>query len=450
MSWLLWLYRTVAAPQRPLKAEVLNTASAQLTVAEASCKRVAGDKLPYCEDLLIWESVGVAIVSSDPARDEFNPFTGEGDASTVEPGRLSVYDLETDDVQHIEIENWPAGKAIHPLGINIKETVPGKEALLAFCNYQQKSASVELLRIKVSDAASQRITAVWLYDFTHPALSSPNAVWIHSEHQVVVTNSYRFSPRKNKLAFQLEQICGYPGGSVLTLTKMSLEPEHVSRTLSQVACSRIALANGLAVAPIDEDSYVAAVAGCTSHDVHIYEFGLTREGLIDKPFEYRYSVPVGFLPDNLHFVLRETRPASNGHGEGIKHYTLVAAGHVSALDFLKTASTKVKKGFISASRVVKFDVDPWKGGSPGVRNEMRRLFGEIGSDVEVVFESPGSFYGTSSTAAPYKTSSGKTNMLICGLWDKGLLKCQDVDVRMHCVQVEKISFHQGARSDAML
>lgn len=407
------------------KQTLLRLASTQkLEPAGSHCKREAAKDLPYCEDLVIWESLRVAIVSSDPERDGFNPFTGEGDASLVQPGRISVFHLDgASDVYHLDILEWPENRALHPLGLGLLETSSKSEALLAFCNYEQRSASVELLRLTVdqstlSAAGKPLLRASYVCSFEHAELTAPNAVVLLSEQQILVTNSYGFSPRGQKLLFQMEQILALPRGSVMLLTRSATADKQYSTTAQHV-CTGIALANGLALSADHSGRRLLAISGCTSHQVQLYDVWLGSDRLLHDPraqIKYRKTIPVGYLPDNLHFVPQALTQQTASE-------TLLVAGHPSALSFLRTAANKGKIPPLAPSRVITVSIPIARTSSSAVLNELSKLFVYRGKGVQTLFECPGSQYGTSSTAVAYVGEHGDTELLICGLWDQGLLRC---------------------------
>lgn len=394
----------------------------------------------------MWSRYRVAIASSDPDRGIFNPFSGEGDESKARQGRLSAIDLDDADgrgnkVQHIDIENWPKGKSLHPLGIGLLDEEENKNnALLAVVNYAQKSACIDLLRLSISSSSSsnnnssdinkqKHISATYITTFEHPSITSPNAVVILSATQILFTNSFKFTPRKSKPLYLIEQIFAVPLGSLNLLTG---NPSNGSVTAEKIT-GGIALANGLA---ISHDKRVLCIAGCQAHELYIYDI----VGNIDAPFSganfvYRNRIPVNYLPDNLHFVHPGTSSSSSSLQQAVdahQDYTVLAAGHPSALKYLKCAASKGKY-MSSPSRVVKVSIPkrpaPERSSRPSVSQALVELFAPTGPGVKTVFESNGDYYGTSSTGAAFSNNdNGSTSLLVCGLWEDGILRCDNVDV----------------------
>ena len=378
----------------------------KLVEATPHCQREGSDLLNHCEDILIWDSLRVAIISNDPARPVFNAFSGEGTEAHSPVGQLLLYHLDSRQIKPLQITGWPQGRPLHPLGIGFVETSPSKEGVLALANYQQHAASIEVLQLRVSEASPLSISAIHLRSIEHPGVTSPNAVVPLSESQILFTNSYGYSPRLFPLRSKLEQISAYPGGALKSL-QIADSGDIACTTLA----SRIALANGLA---LNTNKTILAVAGSTSHNIHVYDV------LHDKysfSLKFRKTIQIGFLPDNLRFI---------SQGDSTKDEVLLAAGHPSALDYLKTAKSSGR--IRAASRVVKISVSKAQDVRSGLWHKLSSLFQVIGEEVHTVFESLGNFYGTSSTATAFKGEDGKQEMLLTSLWEHGIMRCTDVDV----------------------
>lgn len=384
------------------------------------------ERLKYCEDVVIWHEARLAIISSDPGRAQFNAFTGEGDEAAALDGQLWVYHLDTRRLAPLHISNWPSDRKLHTLGLGILEQASAPHspnelhAILSAANYSQKAASIEMLRLTVKTGLSASedftVNADLIHTFVHKDLTSPNAVFPLSRSQVLFTQSYGASPRKHPILFKLEQLVAWPGGSVKLATLNESSGESTVSTLVR----NISMANGLAM---NGNRTVVAVSACTSHAVQIYDFQPpTNEAGSTTSFQLRHRqcVPVSFLPDNLSFVPNDY----TGRAE-----VLLATGHPDALDFLKTAKNPFGV-FKAPSRVAKIMIQPRGHPRQSIATQAKSLFVESGKEVQTIFESRGDYMATSSTAASYLNAKGEAELLVCGLWDDGLLVCKDVDVRV--------------------
>lgn len=382
--------------------------------------RIAKGSIKYAEDLIIWPRDKIAIFSTDAGRGVFNAFTGEGDEAKAGNGALKTWIIGSEDpnsVQTLVIQGWPEGRSFHPLGINILD-IPGsdgKEAYLAVANCMSKTCCIEMLRLAYtsSDTGMPGLSAVYLHSLEHPSITAPNAVVLLSEKQILFTNSFKFPPRHSLLMNTIEQFLAIAGGSVELLTYDAAQ----NRAVCDTVISGIALANGLAM---NTEKTVLAVASSTAHYVRIYDLTDVEGGVTSAAqFKLRRTIHVGMTADNLRFV--ESPVAA-----GLVNETLICAGHPVVLDFVKTAKNP-NKPFRSPSKVVKIKVAK-QAAKLSLSSKIKELFTTQDHDAVTLFESLGTFYGTSSTAAAFDAGNGKSGMIVCGLFEEGVLVCKDVDL----------------------
>lgn len=374
------------------------------------------------------------IFSTDPGRAIYNPFTGEGDVAAAPGGQLVWYDLESETHRRLTIEEFPAGRDFHPLGLGITREHHLGCDLLAVAN-MASPPGIEIIHLHGDSAR-------WVRTISHDHVTTPNAVVVLSERQVLVTNSFLFPARTHPKLNKLETLLGLPFGRVYLLTaedRKAVETDGVHEIVpgdgveAHVVSEGLALANGLA---LSEDGRVLVAAASVGQEVQIYD--------IDPPavqsasnadgrriparvhltsaadIKYRETLPVGFTVDNLRFV-------SGGHGA---NYTFLAAGHPSAFAYLATAAAK-GEGKLSGSAVVKFTVDGKKERDTAqqARAEVNRLFTRVDKRVQSVLQDSGETIGTSSTAVSLgKDADGGDGLIVCGLWDKNVLRAKDVDL----------------------
>lgn len=353
------------------------------------------EKLPIAlaEDAVFSAAHGAAILSTDPGRPIFNPFTAEGDEAASPGGVLVWLDLASNTHRALEVSGWPEGRLFHPLGVALKGDV------LAVANLAVPPG-VEILRLGGEKATWERTLA-------HDAVQTPNSVVVLSDRQVLVTNSFRFPARTHPKLNKAETALGWPLGRVYLLTCSEGE------TSAEVVSEGLALANGLA---LSKDGRVLVAAASVGQEVQVYD--------VDPPalsstspaaIKYRETLPVGFTVDNLRFV-------SGGDGG---NYTFLAAGHPSAFAYMETAARKGAPP-LSGSAVVKFTLEAARERDTAqqARAEVNRLFTKRDKRVQVVLEDSGQVIGTSSTALPLPDSG----MLVTGLFDPGVLRARDVDL----------------------
>lgn len=292
---------------------------------------------------------------------------------------------------------------------------------MAIANCMSKFCCIEIVKLVYSSESGTKpsLSATFLHSLEHPLITTPNAVVILSESQLLFTNSFKYPPRESLLLNTIEQFIAIPGGSVELLTYDSVQ----KKTVCDKVISGIALANGLAM---NRDKTILAVAGSTAHYVKIYDAVDVKNGVTSAAqFKLRRTVHVGMTPDNLRFFEHASHYTTDTPGTQAFE-TLLCAGHPKVLDFVKVAKNP-EKPFRSPSKVVKIKVAK-KASSLSTVAKVKELFTTQDEDAVTVFESLGSFYGTSSTAAGYRTSEGKNGMIVCGLFQDGVLVCKEVDL----------------------
>ncbi|GMK59150.1 hypothetical protein CspeluHIS016_0701650 [Cutaneotrichosporon spelunceum] len=400
VSYVLMLYRTLF-PLRPagtrvrvggklVKGYLVGTAD-EATEDATNLERLGDNNLPFCEDVVVWKSI--AIFSSDPTRDVYNPFAAEGDPTKAKNGRLVALHLNEHGATAYDIVHDFTGE-LHPLGVGVHRTQP----LLAVANLAA-TPSVEVFRLTI---VNSKLRAEHLHTLTHPSLTTPNAVVPLSEDSVLVTNSFRFPAKSSKLLNTLEIFLAIPGGSVLCLSAKD-------KTVCDKVARGIALANGLA---ISEDGSVLAVAGCFTSNIHIYDVypPLLSDGhdlSMAGRLRFRESIPAGFMVDNLRFVLTDT------------HHIFLACGHPSGLDF--TACAKSHGTYLSGTRAVSVRVP-----KQGKRSWWNALFTRVDDRVTILFEDDGRMLGSGATAC--STDNG-SDIIVTGLFDRrGPIRSGNIDL----------------------
>lgn len=402
------------------RAVSTGSGSSVLDDARKHAQWIKAPGLANCEDILVWKEARVAIASCDPDRGKFNAFTGEGQEDLAAPGALWVVDLDTRACVRLEIDSWPEGKSLHPLGVGLRNITTDStsesdlEAILSVVNYGQASACIEMIRL-IRRSATGTVQAVHLSTLSHPFLATPNAVVPLSTTSVLVTNSFRHSPRTSPALHVLEQFLALPGGSLCLLRQEHAgQPATCTRLISNIS-----FANGVAINP---SRTILAVAGCTSNNIHIYNvlhFPPTRQ----DDLSFRKTIHVGYLPDNLRFV-------DNAHSPTPSFDTLLVAGHPSGLAFLRMAKSP-EKPYRSPSRLVSITLEHAEPRVSAIRkaiNGLQAVLRMRDPSVRLLFESLGDYHGTSSTAAHFRSADNRDSLLIAGLFQDGLLILDDVNM----------------------
>jgi arylesterase/paraoxonase len=332
------------------------------------------DNIRNCEDGLIEEGMGLAILSCDAGRDRWNTVLGyfhnEGGVS----GGLYLYDYasqnvsDEDALKRITFTNFPSSQTdFHPLGIEFFAPT----STLFVVNHAESGSAVEVFSLSVSDAFATHIRTI-----KHPLLQTPNAIIAINDAEIYVSNDHYFRVRYNAILAKLESYLGVPGGSVV---HMNLA-ENTARVVA-----RLPLANGIKL--LNETTL--AVSSSSTERVRLYDVTETRD------LVYMKSIKVPGLPDNL---------SVDGNGK------LLIAAHMHVPSMMKVSKTRVNCGSPEGR-----DSDVCKVRPPSWVGEWSEADG-----VKTLYQ--GVDFMTASTAMRDTT---RGIGLITGLYEKGILVFKD-------------------------
>ena len=146
-----------------------------------------------CEDTRRIPSLGIAILSCDPGRIEWNTFLGPLTNATPR-GALWIlpYQEKNATAQRLPIAQWPATNDFHPLGLGVYEQAPGA-ARLFVVNQRAAFTTIEVLDLVCHQGECQ---ATYVRSLAPPrATHTANSVYAVSPHAVLVTNSHLVARR---------------------------------------------------------------------------------------------------------------------------------------------------------------------------------------------------------------------------------------------------------------
>jgi arylesterase / paraoxonase len=277
------------------------------------------DKLRSCEDAILVESTGVAIIACDPGRERWNtvmvrlmhlfpPFpcrirpdvspaeTGLKSVSDriqgifipgpVQAGGLYVYDYkdpsaaDSASLKRLELVGYDAGDDFHSLGMSFDED----SSTLLLANHRHDGPHVELFKVHFDT-----MTAEHLRSIQHPLLQGPNAIATKNEKEFFVTNDHYFKAANNRLLSVLETYLALPLGTVVHVDIS--DPATVNASI----VARVPYANGIEVV----NGTRLAVASTSKGAVWFYDM-VEGDGPGSAPqLVYRSDVQVPFNADNL-------------------------------------------------------------------------------------------------------------------------------------------------------
>ncbi|OKP13193.1 hypothetical protein PENSUB_1293 [Penicillium subrubescens] len=174
------------------------------------------DELRNCEDMVMIEKQGAAILSCDPGRDQWNTVLGtfSKNQSTVRSGGLYLYryDVRKHPSAHglfrIELENFADESKFHPLGIEFHET----SSTLIVVNHHFAGARIEIFNL---DTTSDQPVARHTMTIIDPLIKTPNSVSALNEHEFFVSNDHYFRIEKDRVLAKVETYGAIPLGNIV-------------------------------------------------------------------------------------------------------------------------------------------------------------------------------------------------------------------------------------------
>ncbi|KAG5941785.1 hypothetical protein E4U53_007363 [Claviceps sorghi] len=343
------------------------------------------DRVRSCEDALVLESRGVAIVACDAGRERWNTVMGVFLEPSVSAG-LYVYDYkdasapDADALKQVELLGFPGKDDFHTLGLALDEAT----GTLFAVSHARAGPRIERFALDL-DAR----TATHTGTIRHPLLHAPNSVAVLGAHELYVTNDHFFVATASRLLSRLETLLALPLGSVV---HVKLRDDAREPIASARVVARAPFANGIALL----NTTTVAVAACSRGAIYLYEM----HGPASLAFKTSFSVP--FLPDNLSVHGGKLYVAGHPHFPSLAKFTHTrhVCNEPAALDKATRPVTEYcRRGEAAPSWVVEWSED---GGS-------RNLY--VGTE-----------YPSSATAAK---DPGRGVGVVCGLYAKGILVWRD-------------------------
>ncbi|KAI5459152.1 hypothetical protein BGZ63DRAFT_271711 [Mariannaea sp. PMI_226] len=234
------------------------------------------DRIRNCEDALLVEEHGLAILSCDPGRDKWNTVMGVFNLEEpITRGGLWVYDYAsgTDTLTELELVGYE-GEDLHPLGLSFDAPT----SKLFMVNHGSRGSRIEVFHLKLS---GEQPVATHERSIIHPLINTPNSITAINGNEIYVTNDHYYEVRKSKVLALIETYAAIPGGNVVHF--------DLSTDTARVV-ARLPYANGIEFI----NDTTLAVSSTSTAAVRIYEADPKTH---DLTFRYSFNVP--FMPDNL-------------------------------------------------------------------------------------------------------------------------------------------------------
>ncbi|KAF4308393.1 Glycoside hydrolase family 16 [Botryosphaeria dothidea] len=273
------------------------------------------DILKNCEDVIILEEQGVAILSCDPQRDAWNTVMGTFIDPSPSGALFQWFYAEPDSFpQPLAIENFGtrALSDFHPLGIDYHAA----SSTLFVVNHASAGPTVELFDYTPWNGFG-RAVATHRVTVQHDGLWTPNSLHALNASSFLATNDHFFRVRDRFVAQKLETYAALPGGNVVQVTlppalpPADAETGEIALAAADVGVRTVAngipFANGIALL----NASTLAVASTGARSVRLYDLTTAPEsGAVAT--ELRAEVRAPAMLDNV-FVDARGRLLAAGH-----------------------------------------------------------------------------------------------------------------------------------------
>ncbi|RYP91875.1 hypothetical protein DL770_001997 [Monosporascus sp. CRB-9-2] len=285
------------------------------------------DDVRSCEDALMVESIGVAIVACDPGRERWNTVMGLFLPDPVPGADIYIYDYksastpDSEALRRVELVGFPGGSDLHTLGMAFDEA----SSTLFVANHAKAGPRIEVFKLEINALKATHVRTV-----SHPLIHGPNSIALVSSEEFFVTNDHAIPATRSKFLSVLETYLAPPTGTVVYVDLRGAEVEAD-------VVARAPFANGMEIL----NATTVAVASSSRGAVYLYT--LTPHPLPSSPqpnddkaaqkrtpeLTYASRIKVPFVPDNLSLSRSKTGKTK-----------LIIAGHAHAPSLTHFAATR--------------------------------------------------------------------------------------------------------------
>ncbi|KAI1842210.1 hypothetical protein JX266_011618 [Neoarthrinium moseri] len=274
--------------------------------------QICTDKIRSCEDALLIESAGVALLPCDPGRERWNSVMGFFVPGPVPRGELYAYDYknsgapDSESLKRFDFVDYAPGEDFHSLGMGYN----GDSSTLLVANNRHDGPAVDIFKLDF-----EALTATHVRSIKHPLIHGPNAIVVRNSKEFFVTNDHFFLMAKSRLLSQAETYLGLPLGTVV-----HVDISDATMVTANVV-ARVPFANGIEL--LNETTL--AVASTSSGSVKLFTVTNDAEPGSTPKLLYHSRIALPFNVDNLSL-------SSDGR--------LIMAGHPHPPSLVKFAATR--------------------------------------------------------------------------------------------------------------
>ncbi|KAI1632192.1 putative paraoxonase [Biscogniauxia mediterranea] len=246
------------------------------------------DRVRSCEDALVLEPEGVAILACDPGREKWNTVMGLFLPGPVPSAELYIYDYKnseaSDDeaLKRLQFVDFEVQDDFHTLGMAYDE----ETSTLFAVSHRHDQPAIEMFKLDLG-----AYTARHLGSIQHPLIHGPNSIALINGHELYVTNNHHFLIKDHPILNKLETYLGLPLGTVVHVdfSAFITDPEHSS--VRATVAARLPFANGIELL----NATTVAVASSSRAAIYFYTIAPSAP----EKLTYASQLRVPFLPDNL-------------------------------------------------------------------------------------------------------------------------------------------------------
>ncbi|PGH27976.1 hypothetical protein AJ80_00230 [Polytolypa hystricis UAMH7299] len=362
------------------------------------------DRITFAEDVVLDHEYGVAIISCDPGRPNWNTVIGPlRDPNSN--GKLFLYDYASSGkLDQLTLVGFNGN--FHPLRVNFFRDGPGGLTRLFVVDHGAFGRGIMIFDVDYAKLEAHYVG--WIYD-GRETIVSPNAICPVSYTQFYVTNDHYYIKRRHPFLSFYETMFSRPWGWV-TFVDFTVRKD----TKCRVVATNIPFANGIVMPPTGTEVLMAS----TSADaVLVYQRDPGTNELSEK-FE---TIPLPFMrPYNLRFDFsldRDDSSVFDADGKFLRGVTV--AGHPLVLEMEKMSRNPDK--YAAPSWVV--EIRRGSGDDPAPCSTTNPE-NKSGYFMRTLYQGNGKDYPSSTTGA---LDSKRKRLIVSGLYAKGLLSISYTD-----------------------
>ncbi|KAI0539540.1 putative paraoxonase [Xylaria digitata] len=252
------------------------------------------DRIRSCEDALMVESEGLAILGCDPGRERWNTVMGIFLPGPIESGKLYIFNYKdaglSDDeaLKQLEFVDFKFQNDFHTLGMAYDEST----STLFVASHRHDYPAIEMFKLDL-----EAYTATHLRSIQHALIHGPNSIVLINDHEFYVTNDHHFLIQDYPILNRVETNLGLPGGSIVHVDiSPTLKDPEAPVQASIVA--RLSFANGIELLN-DTTAVVASSAKAAVYFFSVSKPESNTETSSLPKFTPLSKLRVPFAPDNL-------------------------------------------------------------------------------------------------------------------------------------------------------